>query len=254
MSRETISALVDSEAPGDFAWPSALAMLQTEEGRADWDLYHRIGDTLRASELADNLSPGFAARMAARMAAEAPLGAARGQAPVPAALFDTSASRAPLSYAEATRGARMATPMLPVLCAAEAEEADAMLRTLRTPVSRLSARQLTLSMSAMGAALVVVAAAAYLTAPPLGTHGRTAPLSGAELTATHLAAGEQVPESTDHILVAGKAARQAAPMTEAADDAEDLGAYVRAHQDVTPSPYRSARLVRPAAMPAASAQ
>jgi hypothetical protein len=238
MSRETISALADSDI-AEGGLPAALAALHTEEGRASWDLYHHIGDALRSSELADNVGCDFAARMAARMATEAPLTGARSQ--VPAALFEPGALHTPLSYAEATRGARRTTPGLPVLCA---EAPDT-----RLPRTDLSGRQLTMSISAVSAALAAVATAAIMASPPFGAHGRAAPLSGANLTATHLAAGAQVPESTDHILVSGKAAAHAAATP--GDGADELGSYVRAHQDLAPSPYRSARYVRPASMPAA---
>jgi sigma-E factor negative regulatory protein RseA len=67
-NREYISALADDEvAPGDQEL--ALAALLTPEGRAAWETYHRIGDTLRAAASPD-LSPGFAERLAARLAAE----------------------------------------------------------------------------------------------------------------------------------------------------------------------------------------
>lgn len=66
--REHISALSDGEIR-DADQELALVALDTPDGRQAWDLYHRIGDTLRAEATAD-LSPGFSERLAARLAAE----------------------------------------------------------------------------------------------------------------------------------------------------------------------------------------
>lgn len=66
--REHISALCDGELPeGDLEL--AFAGLQTPEGKQAWDVYHHVGDVLRARASAD-LSPGFAGKLAARLAAE----------------------------------------------------------------------------------------------------------------------------------------------------------------------------------------
>ncbi|RZI40160.1 histidine kinase [Herbaspirillum sp. HC18] len=69
MTREQISALSDGEL-SDEQVHIALAALRGERARADWDIYHRIGDVLRSDDMADGLSTGFAARMAARLEAE----------------------------------------------------------------------------------------------------------------------------------------------------------------------------------------
>jgi sigma-E factor negative regulatory protein RseA len=66
--RAHISALVDGELPQADA-ELALAALQEKDGKAAWDRYHLIRDTLRATP-APALSPGFAERLAARLAAE----------------------------------------------------------------------------------------------------------------------------------------------------------------------------------------
>jgi sigma-E factor negative regulatory protein RseA len=66
--RAHISALVDGELPHADA-ELALAALQEKDGKAAWDRYHLIRDTLRATP-APALSPGFAERLAARLAAE----------------------------------------------------------------------------------------------------------------------------------------------------------------------------------------
>jgi sigma-E factor negative regulatory protein RseA len=67
-NREFISALSDGELP-DIDLELAMAALDAPDGRQAWDLYHRIGDTLRA-EATPDLSPGFSERLAARLAAE----------------------------------------------------------------------------------------------------------------------------------------------------------------------------------------
>jgi sigma-E factor negative regulatory protein RseA len=67
-NREHISALSDGEIR-DADQELALAALDTPDGSQAWDLYHRIGDVLRA-EATPDLSPGFSERLAARLAAE----------------------------------------------------------------------------------------------------------------------------------------------------------------------------------------
>jgi sigma-E factor negative regulatory protein RseA len=68
-NREHISTLSDGEIR-DADQELALAALDTPDGRLAWDLYHHIGDVLRAEATAD-LSPGFSERLAERLAAEA---------------------------------------------------------------------------------------------------------------------------------------------------------------------------------------
>jgi len=72
---ENISALVDGEL-ADSELELALAALDSAEGRAAWQAYHLIGDSLRGQPSAAGLDDGFALRLAARLAAEAPLRAA----------------------------------------------------------------------------------------------------------------------------------------------------------------------------------
>jgi len=82
-NREYISALMDGETP-DPDMELAMAALGGPDGQQAWDIYHHIGDVLRA-EAARDLSPGFASRLAERLAAE-PLPTKRtATAPEPAA-------------------------------------------------------------------------------------------------------------------------------------------------------------------------
>lgn len=69
ISREQISALADGELTAQHL-DVALAALRQPEGRADWEIYHQIGDVLRSDDMAIQMSSGFAARMAARLEAE----------------------------------------------------------------------------------------------------------------------------------------------------------------------------------------
>ena len=65
-NREHISALSDGEIR-EADQELALAALESPDGRQAWDLYHHIGDILRAEATAD-LSPGFSERLAAEPA------------------------------------------------------------------------------------------------------------------------------------------------------------------------------------------
>ncbi|MGJ7918034.1 sigma-E factor negative regulatory protein [Massilia sp. LXY-6] len=67
-NREYISALMDGETP-EADQELAMAALAGPEGEQAWDIYHHVGDILRAEATAE-LSPGFAERLAARLAAE----------------------------------------------------------------------------------------------------------------------------------------------------------------------------------------
>jgi sigma-E factor negative regulatory protein RseA len=64
-----ISAFVDGELP-ESEIDAVLKDLQTPEGRAAWDTYHRIGDLARSQDMAVPISCDFAARMAQRLDAE----------------------------------------------------------------------------------------------------------------------------------------------------------------------------------------
>lgn len=66
---EQISAFADGESTSAEV-ELALAALRQPEGKADWEIYHQIGDMLRSDDMVISMSPGFAARMAARLDAE----------------------------------------------------------------------------------------------------------------------------------------------------------------------------------------
>ncbi len=66
--RVHISALADGElAPADLEL--AFAALQSADGQQAWNLYHRIGDALRA-QATPELSDSFLDKLNARLAAE----------------------------------------------------------------------------------------------------------------------------------------------------------------------------------------
>ena len=95
--REHISALSDGELP-DADVELAFAALHEADGRQAWELYHHIGDVLRAQPSPD-LSSEFQAKLAARLAAEPlPLRRAASRAgeaeaePVPAAALSNPGS------------------------------------------------------------------------------------------------------------------------------------------------------------------
>jgi sigma-E factor negative regulatory protein RseA len=67
-TREQISALSDGELPASDM-EVAFVNLQAPDGRQAWEVFHLIGDVLRAQPSAD-LSPGFSAKLAARLAEE----------------------------------------------------------------------------------------------------------------------------------------------------------------------------------------
>lgn len=68
-SGEKISALADGEIT-DEQLDLVLAALKKDAACADWALYHQIGDVLRSSDMALNMSSDFSSRFAARLEAE----------------------------------------------------------------------------------------------------------------------------------------------------------------------------------------
>lgn len=76
LSKQQISAFADGELPDHEVGP-VMAALRAPGHRADWDIYHQIGDTLRSETMATPVSAGFSDRFAARLATEPPLLAPR---------------------------------------------------------------------------------------------------------------------------------------------------------------------------------
>ncbi|MBI1889651.1 MAG: sigma-E factor negative regulatory protein [Burkholderiales bacterium] len=67
--QEQISALVDGEL-SDVQVDQVLAVLRTPQGRAAWEDFHRIGDSLRSDDMAFAMSEDFVDRLSARLEAE----------------------------------------------------------------------------------------------------------------------------------------------------------------------------------------
>ena len=84
MSGEKISALMDGEIDDDQV-DHTLAALKKDDIGESWGIYHQIGDVLRSSDMAIDMSSDFNSRFAARLSAEPTL-----LAPVIAANRDTN--------------------------------------------------------------------------------------------------------------------------------------------------------------------
>lgn len=75
---EWLSAYMDGELAdeADDAAAAVSGYLETGGGRADWDLYHLVGDVVRTPELALSVSSGFHQRFLDALEHEAPIVAA----------------------------------------------------------------------------------------------------------------------------------------------------------------------------------
>jgi sigma-E factor negative regulatory protein RseA len=96
--REHISALCDGELSASDL-ELAFAALHARDGQQTWEVYHRIGDVLRAQGSQD-MSLDFGARLAERLAAEPAPGTRAAdtqgeQEVVPAVVAVTSSAPAP---------------------------------------------------------------------------------------------------------------------------------------------------------------
>lgn len=69
VARQGVSDAMDGEASPEQLDAALSGALQSE-GRDSWDLYHRIGDVLRSTDMDIPMSSDFSARMSARLAAE----------------------------------------------------------------------------------------------------------------------------------------------------------------------------------------
>ena len=68
-TRQQLSALADGELDASQA-ARLIKRLGTDDLRATWDVYHQIGDVLRAEPMAGALGPGFSRRLSERLATE----------------------------------------------------------------------------------------------------------------------------------------------------------------------------------------
>jgi sigma-E factor negative regulatory protein RseA len=123
MAREQISALADGELPEQHV-NMVLGTLRQMENKADWEIYHQIGDVLRSDDMAVLLSAGFASRMAARLDAE------------PAIVAPAVADRTAEQAAEAMRPAKRWA--MPSMVAAAAVAAVAFITTPQLMVAMKS--------------------------------------------------------------------------------------------------------------------
>lgn len=96
LARQEISAFADGEVK-EQEFESALAELRHDERHDDWEMYHKIGDLLRSSDMNVKLSPDFSARMAARLELEPAILAPQG------AMHSSSLCADPVPQAEANR-------------------------------------------------------------------------------------------------------------------------------------------------------
>ena len=79
---ENISALADGELAASEI-ELTFAALGSTDGQAAWDVYHRIGHTLRSDSCGSELSGEFRARLAQRLALEPQQGQVRKPADSP---------------------------------------------------------------------------------------------------------------------------------------------------------------------------
>jgi sigma-E factor negative regulatory protein RseA len=125
IKKEHISAWLDGELPD--ADPNVMmAALDSVEGRACWDAYHRIGDCLRSDELDLTPSADFSRKLAQGLAAE----------PHWLVAADQAATRpAPRFKSWIWPGAAVAASLLVVLALPHAPVGDATRNTLTTQVA-----------------------------------------------------------------------------------------------------------------------
>ena len=158
LTQEQISALADGEL-GDFQTDTVLAALRHPDGRAAWEIYHQIGDTLRSDETALTMSPDFSQRLFARLDAEPTI-----VAPVmaPAAAHETAA--VPGAVATSFHKRALKRFALPGMVAAAAVATVAFITTPQLMVANGSRAPAT-TMQAMSVAAEPVLTNAALEAP-----------------------------------------------------------------------------------------
>lgn len=173
--RQTLSDLMDGHADGACAGRVSDAWRSDAAARADWHLYHVIGDVLRTPELAPRVR-GSASRVTA-VAVDAPLGHDAASVDTEfLALFRERLAREPVVLA----------PMQPVASRAD-ERADAM--ATRNVAASSSARAAWRAPVAVAAGFMAVAAVVVVT--QLGGLG-SAPSGPVMAAAPSSVAGAQV--------------------------------------------------------------
>jgi sigma-E factor negative regulatory protein RseA len=140
VAREQISAFADGEV-ADAQAGAVLAALREPQARADWDVYHHIGDVLRSDDMAVTMSVDFSARMAAALEREpaivAPAERVRG---LPAAAMPRRWAMPGMVAAAAVAAvAFITTPQLLVAMKSEPAIAERQLASAGLPVNGASA-------------------------------------------------------------------------------------------------------------------
>lgn len=206
MTQEQISAFADG-ALADQQVDVALAALRRTDGRADWEMYHQIGDVLRSDDMDVQFSSGFAARMAARLELE------------PAIIAPVSAEDNPLS-ASASESAVAA--------------AGGVVMPAKRPIKRWAVP---------GMVAAAVATAAFIATPQLMVAMKTESAApGAQMIAAsaEAARASSTPGNTQ-IAVASASAPEGVVLRDARIDD-----YLFAHQRFSPSVYSTAQYARSA--------
>jgi sigma-E factor negative regulatory protein RseA len=208
MAREQISALADGEL-ADQHMATAFAALRHQDARADWEIYHQIGDVLRSDDMAVTMSPQFTARMLERLELEPTI-----VAPVNTPFFrehvvagNVAPSRASIVPASST-ARRWAVP---------------------------------------GMIAAAVATVAFVATPQLMVAMKSgSPLQGGEPV---VASAEQVKslKTSGELLAAGQVATVTATMPEGVVLRDPrIDDYLLAHQRFSPSMYSTAQFARSA--------
>jgi sigma-E factor negative regulatory protein RseA len=126
ITQEQISAFADGELADEHI-AVVVAALRRTENRADWEMYHQIGDVLRSDDMDINLSSGFAARMSARLEMEPTIVAPVGVNVAQLSSFARDGQHTPSETASEKSGGKRWT--MPGLVAAAAMAAVAYIAT-----------------------------------------------------------------------------------------------------------------------------
>jgi sigma-E factor negative regulatory protein RseA len=204
-TQEQISAFADGELAEEQA-DVVLAALRRADGRADWEVYHQIGDVLRSDDMGIKLSSGFAARMAARLEMEPTI--------IAPATMDSSA---PNSDSKPAGGQVMGAT------------------TLKRPVKRWAMPGF--------AAVAAMAAVAFVTTPQLmvATQSEPASPNNVAIASSPVApSAAVVPTSSEVAVVSADVPEGVILRDPSIDD------YLLAHHRFSPSVYSTAQYARSA--------